>query len=57
MNDINNLTDARYNKLTNKLSTPEDVVNYVTNFLRGNNVPEPIIDEFRNGIPAEALSI
>lgn len=57
MKDIDKLTTARYEKLTGKLDTPEHIVDYVVNFLRGNNVPEPIIEEFKNGVPAEALGI
>ena len=57
MSDINRLTEKRSEKLMSKLRTQEDVVNYVTRFLRGNNVPEQIIDAFQKGIPAEALSI
>jgi hypothetical protein len=57
MDDIRKLAEKRSEKLMSKLSTQEDVVDYVTRFLRGNNVPEQIIDAFQRGIPAEALSI
>ena len=57
MDDIDRLTDIRSEKLMRKLSTPKDVVNYVARFLRGNNVPEHIIEAFQNNVPAEALSI
>jgi len=46
MEDINALTDIRTDKLMNKLNTSKDVVDYVTKFLRGNNVPENIITAF-----------
>jgi hypothetical protein len=46
MNDIDRLTDIRSEKLMRKLSTPKDVVNYVARFLRGNNVPEHVIEAF-----------
>ena len=57
MNDIDALTEARRSKLMGKLGTPKDIVNYVAKFLRGNNVPEHIIEAFQSGVPAEALSI
>jgi hypothetical protein len=46
MNDIKELAVVREKKLTDKLSTTEDVVNYVVRFLRGNNVPEATIEAF-----------
>lgn len=57
MDDINNLTEARRKNLLDKLQTDDDVAQYVAKFLRGNNVPEQVIDAFLSGIPAEALSI
>lgn len=57
MDDIKALTEARKSKLQNKLKTPKDVTDYVARFLRGNNVPEPIIEKFQAGVPAEALGI
>jgi len=46
MKDIKALTEARYDKLSRKLGTTKDVVNYVSNFLRGNSVPEHVIEAF-----------
>lgn len=57
MEDIKKLTRKRREKLMSKLNTQEDIVKYVTKFLRGNNVPEHIIEAFQDGVPAEALSI
>lgn len=57
MDDINNLTEMRRKNLMDKLQTQDDVAQYVAKFLRGNNVPEQIIDAFLAGVPAEALSI
>lgn len=57
MDDIDALTDMRSEKLMSKLRTQKDVVDYVAKFLRGNNVPEPVVEAFQNGVPAEALSI
>lgn len=57
MQDINNLTDARYEKLISKLRTSKDVLNYVAKFLRGNNVPEEVVAAFLDDVPAEALGI
>ena len=57
MNDIDALTDMRSDKLMGKLRTQKDVVDYVARFLRGNNVPEPVVQAFQNGVPAEALGI
>lgn len=57
MNDIDALTDMRSNKLMGKLRTQKDVVDYVARFLRGNNVPESVVQAFQSGVPAEALGI
>ena len=57
MNDIDRLTEARRKKLMGKLGSEKQVIDYVANFLRGNNVPEDVIKAFQDGIPAEALSI
>ena len=57
MDDIDALTTKRSEKLMNKLRTQKDVVDYVAKFLRGNNVPEHVVEAFQSGIPAEALSI
>ena len=57
MADIDALTEARKAKLMSKLNTESKVVDYVANFLRGNNVPEKVIEAFKNGAPAEALGI
>lgn len=57
MDDIKELGKIRKDKLMIKLNTQEGVVDYVVKFLRGNNVPEPIIEQFQKGVPAEALSI
>ena len=57
MDDIDALTEMRSKKLMDGLLTQKDVVDYVARFLRGNNVPEPIVQAFQNGVPAEALGI
>ena len=57
MADIDALTEARKAKLISKLNTEDKVVDYIANFLRGNNVPEKVIEAFKNGAPAEALGI
>jgi hypothetical protein len=46
MDDIDTLTTKRSEKLMNKLRTQKDVVDYVANFLRGNNVPEHVVEAF-----------
>jgi hypothetical protein len=46
MADIDALTDARKAKLMGKLNTEQKVIDYVANFLRGNNVPEKVIEAF-----------
>lgn len=57
MKDVDRLTEARRSKLMQKLSNEKQVVDYVARFLRGNNVPENIVEAFVEGFPAEALSI
>ena len=57
MDDIKELSSHRHDKLNDKLSTTQDVTNYVARFLRQNNVPDSVVQEFLNGVPAEALSI